>query len=177
MRGVCASERARRGAWAGGGRARPPPPVEGEIQRVEGDTERVQEELEADAVLAGLDAQVGHLGEVDEDGAVGGLHLVPAVLPVVERLAQRRQVLVGQPQRQHLTAAGEAERGAPGAGWGLGRIAHGEGCTNSVRTPPEAEGGRTATREPRMPVRAASSISRRPAARSSSSVAATSSTR
>ena len=43
---------------------------------------------EADAVLVGLNAQVDDLADVDQDGAVGGLDLVPAVLALLQRLAQ-----------------------------------------------------------------------------------------
>src|SRR6476469_5029632 len=83
--------------------------------------------------------------------------------------------LDAQAQGEHLGAVGEAEGGAARADGGLGRVGHGVQCsagwTISVRTPPDAAGWRNATREPRIPVRGVSSISRTPRSRSCASAA------
>src|ERR1700742_521989 len=104
---------------------------------------RLDMSLEADAVLAGLDPEVRDLAEVDEDGAVGGLDLVPPLAALLQRPPQRGQLLLGDPKREHLRVAGEAERGAARADGRLGGITHActaAGWTSSVRTPALADG-------------------------------------
>ena len=119
---------------------------------------------EADAVLVALGAHPEHVGEVEPDGAVLGLDLVPAL--AAEGVVELGELLVGHPQgerRAGLEADADALRPwcqCPSDGW-----------TISVSTPPDAAGCRKATREPRMPVRGCSSMSRRPRSRSAASVA------
>src|SRR4051794_7583540 len=130
--------------------------------------------LKADAMLVGLNAEVDDLADIDQHGAVGGLDLQPALAALAHGRAQAGQLLVGYADRQDLAAL-EADGGATG---GVGGT-HGwtsTGVTSSVRTPPAVAGCRNATCDPRMPVRGASSISRRPASRNSRSASPTSST-
>src|SRR3954447_26793243 len=130
--------------------------------------------LKADAMLVGLDAQVDDLAEVDEDGAVGGLDLLPALAAVADRLAQGGNRVVGQAQRQRLAAV-EADGGATDSN--RTHAGTSRGWTSSVRTPPVLLGCRNATCVPRMPVRGVSSRSRRPASRATCRGASTSATR
>src|SRR3954464_15076612 len=123
-------------------------------------------------MVVGLHAQVDDLADVDQYGAVGGLDLHPAVAALLERVAQAAEHLFGQAQGQHLAAL-EPERGAT---YGVGTQCASTGWTSSVRTPPAVFGCRNATCVPRMPVRGASSISRKPACLAAPSAAATSST-
>src|SRR3954453_11230035 len=124
-------------------------------------------------MLVRLNAQVDDLAEVDQDGAVGGLDLLPALAAVADRLAEGAQRVLGQAQRQHLAAleadGGTTDRGGTHAGTSTG-------WTSSVRTPPVLLGCRNATCVPRMPVRGVSSMSRRPASRAACSAASTSAT-
>src|SRR3954470_6907467 len=119
-----------------------------------------------------LHAQVDDLADVDEDRAVGGLDLHPALATLLERVAQAAQHLLGQAQGQHLTAL-EAECGAT---YDVGTQCASTGWTSSVKTPPAVFGCRNATCVPRMPVRGVSSISRSPASRAAPSAPSTSST-
>src|SRR5690349_2167285 len=84
---------------------------------------------EAHAVLAGLDAQVGDLVEIHEDGAVGRLDLVIALLAVLQGLLEGIELVVVEPQREHLGAVGESEGCAARADGGLGRVGHGCQCS------------------------------------------------
>src|ERR1700760_42182 len=125
-------------------------------------------------MVVGLNAQVDDLADVDEDRAVGGLDLRPALATFAQRGAQRGQLFVGQAHGQD-PAALEADGGATGRRGGT----HGwtsTGVTSSVRTPPAVFGCRNATCDPRMPVRGVSSISRMPASRNCCSAAETSAT-
>src|SRR3954468_10087010 len=79
---------------------------------------------EPDAMLAGLDTQVGDRVQVDEDGAVGRLDLVPPTLAVLQGGSQLVELVVGQPQGQHRGAVGEAQRGTAGADGRTGRVGH-----------------------------------------------------
>src|SRR2546429_507579 len=60
--------------------------------------------LEAVALLVGLDGQVTPLAEVDQHRAVRRLDLVPALAAVAQHLLERVELLVGEPQREHLAA-------------------------------------------------------------------------
>src|SRR5215210_1189353 len=116
-------------------------------------------------MLVGVHAQVHDLPEVHEDGAVGGLDLVPALLALAQRGAQLLQLRLRQPDREHLTAL-EPDRPAARRRRLLAHACTSAGSTSSVSTPPEALGCRNATREDRIPMRGCSSIIRTPASRS-----------
>ena len=114
-------------------------------------------------VLVVLGAHVDDLGEVEPHGPVLVLDLVPAAAGRARPSA---------PWRPSRSAAARAPR-RPGSRGSrralvLGVLRHvsgaSAGSTISVSTPPVLGGWQNATREPRMPVRGVSSISRTPAA-------------
>src|SRR3954454_7221676 len=115
--------------------------------------------LEADAPGLGVEPHVDDLREVERDGGVLGLDLVPA-LGAAHRLAQRLVLVVSQPQA-HAPAGVEADVDPREL-----LVGHQcDGSTSSVSTPPVDWGCRNATREPRMPRRGSLSISWSPASR------------
>src|SRR5580704_3902663 len=131
---------------------------------------------EAYALVLLLGAHVHHLREVESHGAVLGLELVPAAVP--ERLVKLLQLLIADPQREHLAAL-EADAhtahprhqratspavpaaGDPAPWWA--------GSTSSRSTRPVERGSRKATRAPPIPTRGVLSISSSPAWPSSAS--------
>src|SRR5436190_3692962 len=181
LRGLARPRRARRSS-----RRRSPPALplasasacarcEGDAHResAAGSSMRAQASgAEADAQVVALGAEVDHLREIQAHRPLLAVELVPPVL--AEGFAERAQCLVGDAQAEHLTAL-KADRDAScGGRHQRAGSACATGCTISVNTPSVPRGCTKATREPRMPVRGCSSMSAKPASRSSRSVASTS---
>src|ERR1700755_774909 len=100
---------------------------------------RSVDRAEADPVVAGGDAQEGHLAEVERDDAVLGVEVVPAAL--LELLAEVLEVGLADPGGDHLAAL-ESDL----ASLRLGHQCPLAGSTISVRPPPVERGWRKATR-------------------------------
>src|SRR5262245_51219163 len=122
---------------------------------------------EPDPVLLAGGTNPQHVGEVQAHRAVLGDDLVPAV--AAKGVVELGQLVVGDPEVE-----GRARVKADADALGHGVQCASAGWTISVSTPPDDAGCRNATREPRMPVRGCSSMSRRPRSRSVASVACTS---
>ena len=104
--------------------------------------------------------QLASLRQALQDGRGGWYEVEATDGAVLVDLAQAAELSLLEPHGERL-APGEADVHAARLDGGVGHQC--AGSTSSVRTPPVAFGRRNATREPRMPRRGSSSITRNPA--------------